>query len=61
MSEREYRALQSGLASARMEGLTVTAQTERDCARLLSGQVSTEELVREILSRETGEQHAVQH
>ena len=51
MSEREYQALQSGLASARMEGLTVTAQTERDCARLLSGQVSTEELVREILSR----------
>ena len=31
MSEREYEALRSALASARMEGFRVTEQTENDC------------------------------
>lgn len=51
MSEREYEALRSALASAHMEGFHVTAQTERDCLRLLSGDVSVAEMVKEILSR----------
>ncbi len=51
MSEREYEALRSALASARMEGFRVNEQTERDCLRLLNGDISIAEMVKEILSR----------
>ena len=40
MSEREYEALRSALASTRMEGFDVTEQTEKDCVeRQLQRQV----------------------
>lgn len=51
MSNSEYRALRNALASTRMEGFAVTEQTEKDCIRLLSGQVTVTELVNEILIR----------
>jgi len=51
MSEREYEALRSALASARMEGFRVTEQTEKDCIRLMNGEVSAADLVKEILRR----------
>jgi len=51
MSEKEYRALRSALASTRMEGFEVTEQTEKDCIRLLSGDISVADLVKEIISR----------
>ncbi len=51
MSEFEYEALRSALASTRMEGFDVTAQTEKDCIRLMSGEVSVADLVKEIMSR----------
>ena len=51
MSEREYEALRSALASTRMEGFRVTEQTEKDCIRLMSGEVSVDDLVKEILAR----------
>ena len=51
MSEKEYRALCSALASTRMEGFEVTEQTEKDCIRLLSGDISVADLVKEIVSR----------
>lgn len=51
MSEREYEALRSALASTRMEGFSVTEQTERDCIRLMSGEVSVAAIVKEILAR----------
>ena len=51
MSEREYDSLQSALASARMEGLPVTHQTEQDCLRVLSGEISIAELIQEMLAR----------
>lgn len=51
MSEKEYAALRSALASARIEGLEITPQNERDCRRLMQGDVSVAELVREIMSR----------
>ena len=51
MSEKEYRALRNALASARMEGFEVTEQTERDCIRLLSGDISVVDLVKEIMDR----------
>lgn len=41
-------ALDSALASVRLEGFPVTEQTRKDCLRLLKGEVSVEELVREI-------------
>ena len=51
MSEREYEALRSALASVRMEGFRVTEQTEKDCIRLMNGEVSASDLVKEILQR----------
>lgn len=51
MSEREYEALRSALSSTRMEGFSVTEQTERDCIRLMSGEVSVATIVKEILAR----------
>jgi len=51
MSEREYDSLKSALASARMEGLPVSCQTEHDCVRVLNGEISISELVQEILLR----------
>ena len=51
MSEREYEALRSALASTRMEGFLITEQTERDCIRLMNGEVSVADLVKEILAR----------
>lgn len=53
MSEQDRRELNNALASTRMEGFEMTEQTERDCIRLLSGEVSVVDLVREILSRPT--------
>ena len=46
MSEREYEALRSALASVRMEGFHVTEQTEIDCIRLMNGEVSAADLVK---------------
>ena len=51
MSEREYEALRSALAATRMEGVRVTEQTDKDCIRLMSGEVSVADLVKEILAR----------
>ncbi len=51
MSEKETRALETALASARMEGLPVTKQTEEDCRRLFQGDLSVNEIVAEILAR----------
>ncbi len=51
MSEHEYISLQIALASTRMEGFPITEQTERDCIRVLSGDISISELIQEILAR----------
>lgn len=51
MSKKQYRALKDALVSARMEGYTTSAHTEKDCARLLSGEATAEEIVRETLAR----------
>jgi hypothetical protein len=34
-----------------LEGLEITTQTEQDCERLMSGKVTVNELMREILAR----------
>ena len=51
MTEREYEALRSALASTRMEGFDVTEQTEKDCVRLMTGELSVADMVKEILAR----------
>ena len=51
MSEHEYEALRSALASTRMEGFNVTEQTEKDCVRLMTGELSVADMVKEILAR----------
>lgn len=48
MSEREYASLKNALASTRMEGFDVTEQTVQDCVRLMDGDISVAELVKEI-------------
>ncbi|MCD8066227.1 MAG: hypothetical protein LUE15_03485 [Oscillospiraceae bacterium] len=53
MSEQEYKALRAALASTRMEGFCVTEQTEADCIRLMTGEVTVAALVNEIVSRTT--------
>ena len=53
MSEHEYEALRSALASTRMEGFDITEQTEKDCISLMSGEVSVADLVKKILMRPT--------
>ena len=44
-------ALDSALASTKMEGFEVTEQTRQDCLCLLEGNVSVAELVHEISAR----------
>ncbi len=44
-------ALDAALASTKMEGFEVTEQTRRDCRRLMDGQVTVSDLVREITAR----------
>lgn len=51
MSEKEYMELKNALASTRMEGYEITEQTKSDCTRLMNGEVSVSELVKEILGR----------
>lgn len=51
MSEREYEVLHSALDSTRMEGFEVTEQTEKDCMRLITGEISVADMVKEILAR----------
>ena len=51
MSRREYAFLKSALVFTRMEGFEVTEQTVKDCVRLLAGDVSAADLVREIVTR----------
>ena len=46
-------ALDSSLASTKMEGFEITEQTRQDCLRLLDGRVSVPELVREITARKS--------
>lgn len=51
VSEREYEALRSALASTRKEGFPVTEQTAKDCLRLLKGEISVADIAKEIMSR----------
>lgn len=46
--EKYNRALKNALASARMEGFTVTPDTEETCKKLLSGRLTTVQMVEEV-------------
>ena len=43
------------MASARMEGLRITPQTEQDCKCYLEGKMDTETLVQKALERYRGQ------
>jgi hypothetical protein len=45
------RALKNAFASARMEGFKITPETVADSKRLLSGEISTSDLVAERRSK----------
>ena len=51
MTAKKNQAMRNAVASARMEGLSVSAQTKQDCERYLDGKIDTETLVREALKR----------
>ena len=51
MTRNEHKLLKSALASTKMEGFRVTEQTEDDCKRLLAKEISTSDLVHEIINR----------
>ena len=42
MTTKREQAMRNAVASARMEGLPVSKQTERDCVRYLEGRIDTE-------------------
>ena len=44
----QEEALRSAFASSRMEGFEITPDVEKDCRRLLNGEVSASELARQI-------------
>ena len=56
MTAKRERALRNAVASARMEGLFVSKQTEQDCVRYLEGKLDTAALVQEVLNRQRGKQ-----
>lgn len=56
MTAKRERALRNAIASARMEGLHVSKQTEQDCVRYLEGKLDTAALVQEVLNRQRGKQ-----
>ena len=41
MTTKREQAMRNAVASARMEGLPVSKQTERDCVRYLEGRIDT--------------------
>ena len=51
MTAKREQAFRNAVASARMEGLRVSPQTEQDCKRYLEGKIDTEALVRGALER----------
>ena len=46
-------ALDSSLASTRMEGFEITELTRHNCPRLLDGRISAPEVAREITARKS--------
>ena len=61
MTTKREQAMRNAVASARMEGLPVSKQTERDCVRYLEGRIDTATLVQEILNRQRGQDREVKH
>ena len=51
VTAQRKQALRNAVASAQMEGLTITAQTRQDCERYLDGKIDTKTLVQEALKR----------
>lgn len=52
MTAKREQAMKNAFASSRMEGLSISKQTEQDCLRYLEGRVDTATLVREILQKQ---------
>ena len=44
-------AFENALVSSRMEGFAVTERTRQDCLRLLAGEITAADLVREVMER----------
>ena len=49
------RALKTAFASICMEGLPVTLEIERNCRRVLNGEASIDECIKEMLGQNTAE------
>ena len=60
MTARREQILRNAVASARMEGLLISVQTEKDCRRYLEGKIDTDTLVQEALKRYRNQDPAAQ-
>ena len=60
MTVRREQILRNAVASARMEGLLISAQTEKDCRRYLEGKIDMDTLVQEALKRYRNQDPAAQ-
>ena len=45
------RAMKNAFASARMEGFRVTPEIQRDCQRIVSGEISIDDCVKQMLAK----------
>lgn len=48
---RREQAIKNAIASARMEGFEITPENERDIRRAVNGEISTKDLIAEIMTR----------
>ena len=55
MTAKREQAFRNAVASARMEGLRITPQTEQDCKCYLEGKMDTETPVQKALERYRGQ------
>lgn len=57
-SKKSECAIQEALASARMEGLPVTPETEKNIRRIINGEITVEDRIEEIKKRQKARQLA---
>ena len=61
MSRNIEDSINTAFASARMEGLEITPKIEADCRLLVSGKLSIQEYIRQVVESNTNETRSVEH
>ena len=60
MDKSTEKSLNSALASAKMEGFHITPKIETDCRRIVSGELSISEYIRQVTEANKEESNVVQ-